>query len=117
MNVIHLLGRVGKDPEVVTTSGGTKLCKVSLATRGYKKDETDWHQVTFFGKTADIVEQYVKKGDMIQCTGSVSYSENDGKYYTNINANSVELLGGKSSGGTPEPSTPAPADETDDLPF
>jgi single-strand DNA-binding protein len=97
VNRVHLLGNVGNEPEVRSTSDGTRVAKLSLATGRYKGDKTDWHRVTFFGKVVDVVEQYVKKGDRIYVEGRVEYSQTEGdngpKYWTDIIASELVLLG------------------------
>lgn len=94
VNVLHIVGRAGKDPEV-KDGATTKYAKFSVATtRRTKEAKTDWHRVTCFGKVAEIVEQYLKKGDRVYVEGSVEYSESNGKYYTDIIASEVVLLGG-----------------------
>ena len=72
LNKVLLIGNVGSEPEIRTTGGGTKLAKFSLATNrtwndrsGQKQEKTEWHRITAWDKTADIIEQYVKKGDRI----------------------------------------------------
>lgn len=105
VNEVFLLGRVGNDPEIRATSGGTRIAKLSLATDRYAKQgqkaETDWHRLTCFGKLVDVVEQWVKKGDPIHVRGRIQYSttegENGPKYWTEIVVNDLVLLGGKSA--------------------
>lgn len=94
MNTVTLAGRLGADPEL-RDAGKTKACSLSLATKGYKK--TEWHNVTCWGKTAEFVVQYLKKGDAVSVTGRVEYQSWEDKegvkhYKTVINANQVESL-------------------------
>ena len=126
VNKVILIGNVGKDPEFATTSGGTQVAKFSLATGRYKGDETDWHRVTVFGKLADVVRQYVHKGDRLYVEGRLQYSqtEKDGvtRYWTDVIVHDLTMLGGQErreaapdSYGAPEP---APSELFDsDLPF
>jgi single-strand DNA-binding protein len=118
VNSVAILGNVGQDPEIKNTAGGT-VAKLSIATtRRTKAKTTDWHRVTVFGKAAEIVEQYVKKGDRIHIQGRIEYSTSgegaDKKYYTDIIAHEVTLLGGRQA----EPAPVAdPFADSDDLPF
>ncbi|WP_338646637.1 single-stranded DNA-binding protein [Flavobacterium sp. KS-LB2] len=104
-NRVQLIGRVGQDPEVKTLDGGKKLATVSIATNdvyykenGDKVEQTEWHRVTAWGKTADIIEKYVIKGKEIGIEGKLthrSYDDKNGekRYVTEIVANEVLLLG------------------------
>ncbi|OAB28560.1 single-strand binding protein [Flavobacterium fryxellicola] len=104
-NKVQLIGRVGQDPEVKTLEGGKKLATVSIATNdvyykenGDKVEQTEWHRVTAWGKTADIIEKYVSKGKEIGIEGKLthrSYDDKNGekRYVTEIVANEVLLLG------------------------
>jgi len=106
-NKVQLIGRVGQDPEVKTLEGGKKLVSISIATNDYyfkengeKVEQTEWHRVTAWGKTADIVEKFVVKGKEIAIEGKLShrsYDDKDGnkRYVTDIIANEVLLIGGK----------------------
>jgi len=119
VNKAILVGHVGKDPEIRSTSSGDTVASFSLATNsGYgEKKTTDWHNVSVFGKTADFVRDYVKKGAQIYVEGSIrnrSYVDKSGlkKYVTEIKAFTVQALGQKESSSKQyEPG----ADE--DLPF
>ena len=121
VNKAILVGRVGSDPVVRETRGGT-VCNVSLATNsGYgDKEKTDWHKVTFFGKLADTVNEYVVKGQELYIEGRISYgkyTDKDGieKYSTDIIANSMQMGSKK---GNPSSSTISSTSEGDDsLPF
>lgn len=100
VNKVTLVGRLGKDPE---TKG--KACRVSLATAERRKDNegewqdhTEWHSIVFFGKLAEVVEQYTSKGDRIYLEGKLrttSYEDDNGnkKYSTQIVADELVLLG------------------------
>ena len=142
LNKIILIGNVGNDPDVRTTSSGTPMANMSLATTrtwkdgsGEQKEKTEWHQLTVWGKLVDVVERYVKKGDRLYVEGRIEYSEteSDGqkKYWTNVNVFEMVMLGstgaggqdgGGRGGGFQSDSSPA-ADPTpisepdDDLPF
>lgn len=93
VNKVTLIGRVGMTPEV-KRSQSKLILKFTLAT-GWK-DKTDWHNITCFDKTAEFVEQYVRKGVLLYIEGYINYStyEKEGikHYYTDIVANSIQLL-------------------------
>jgi len=81
MNKVILLGRCGGDPEIKTFNQG-KVAKFSLATNEYYKNksgekitETTWHNLVFWGKTADLVENYVHKGDSVLVEGKIAIRE------------------------------------------
>jgi single-strand DNA-binding protein len=110
LNKVMLIGNVGNDPEIRATSSGARVAKVSLATNrswtdrnsGDKKEKTEWHRLTFFGRLVDIVEQYVKKGNRIYVEGRLEYSKTEGeggtKYWTDIVISEMVMLG--ATGGT-----------------
>ena len=111
LNKVMLIGNVGSDPEVRSTASGARLAKMSLATNrsfqdrtGQQQERTDWHRLTFFGKLADIVEQWVHKGDKIFVEGRVEYSQTQDdqggtRYWTDIVVNEMMMLGGQGGGG------------------
>lgn len=137
VNRVTLIGNVGADPEVRTTGSGTKLAKVSLATSeqwsgndGQTQERTDWHRLTFWGKLADVVEEYVGKGDRLFVEGSIRYSTreaDDGTktYWTEINVRELVMLGGgrkrepatAGAGAAAGKPTPDLSEPDDDLPF
>lgn len=102
-NKVTLIGRTGKEVETVNLDNGL-LAKVSLATsdyytnaKGEKVEETQWHNVVAFGKTAEIMQKYVEKGKEIAIEGKIvyrSYDAADGqkKYITEIRADELLLL-------------------------
>lgn len=79
MNNVQLFGNIGKDPETITAGNGTQITKFSLATSEKYKDEetTTWHNCVAFGKTAEIIAQYVHKGDKLLVEGKISNSTYD----------------------------------------
>ncbi len=117
LNKVTLIGNVGSDPEIRATSGGSRVAKVSLATNrsfqdrtGQQQEKTEWHRLTFFGRLADIVEQYVKKGDRLYVEGRIEYSQTQDdsgntRYWTDIVINEMIMLGsgggGDMGGGDP----------------
>jgi single-strand DNA-binding protein len=122
MNKQILLGRVGKDPEIVGT--GSKITKFSLATSerwvkdGEKKERTDWHNVVAFGKSGEILAQYVKKGDLLYLEGKTrhnKYQDKDGndRYSTDVEVSAFEFIGTKQKEEEVKPLR----ETADDLPF
>ena len=119
VNKVILVGRAGKDPEARETGKGEAVANISLATNsGYGDNEkTDWHRVTFFGKLANTVIDYVKKGQELYVEGRISYSKYTGKdgvekYSTSIIAYSMQM--GKKEAGSAVSST---SEDDDSLPF
>ena len=104
-NRVQLIGRVGQDPEVKNLEGGKKVTTITIATNdvyykdnGDKVEQTEWHRVTAWGKTAEIIEKYVTKGKEIAIEGKLthrSYEDKNGekRYVTDIVVNEVLLLG------------------------
>ncbi len=108
VNKVILLGRLGQDPEVRTTPGGTSVGNFSVATSGWaggqdqKEERTEWHRVVVFGKTAENCGRYLKKGREVYLEGRIQYrtwDDRDGnkRYTTEIVASVVQFVG--SSGG------------------
>jgi len=105
LNKVMLIGNLGSDPEIRTTPSGTKVGKLSLATNrtfqdrsGQQQERTEWHRLTFFGKLADIVEQYVTKGDRLYVEGRLEYSQSEDqqghtRYWTDIVVTEMIMLG------------------------
>lgn len=103
-NKVTLIGRTGKDVEIVKFENG-KLAKVSLATSdhytnglGEKVEETQWHNLVVNGKLADIMEKYVEKGKEIAVEGKITYRTYEDKngekrHYTEIRVDELVLLG------------------------
>ena len=108
MNKAILIGRVGKDPEVKQVSG-TAVAKFTIATSesyknkaGEKVEQTEWHNIVIWGKLCDIVERYVKKGDLLYVEGKIiygSYEDRDGnkRYTTDIKVDEMKMLGSKTA--------------------
>lgn len=86
VNRVTLVGNVGADPDVRETGNGTRVAHLSLATdRTFRRDgevqrRTDWHRLTFWGKAADTVDRYVRKGSRLYVEGRIEYGsyERDG---------------------------------------
>lgn len=99
VNKVILIGLLGRDPEVAYTAAGLAVAKMALATNEHKKDKepvTSWHRVTAFGKSAEIISEYCKKGSEIYIEGKISYStyEKNGekRYSTDIIVDNFQLL-------------------------
>ncbi len=104
-NTVQLIGNVGNDPEIKNLDGGKKVANITMATNdvyykenGDKVEQTEWHKVVAWGKTADIIEKYVTKGLQIGIEGKLthrSYDDKNGekRYITEVVANEVLLLG------------------------
>jgi len=102
-NRVQLIGNVGNDPEIKTLENGRKLAHVTIATnekytndKGEKVEQTEWHRVTAWGKTAEIIEKYVIKGKEVAIEGKLthrSYDKNgEKKYVTEVVVNEILLL-------------------------
>lgn len=101
-NKITIMGRLGADPEIKTVGGGKKIAKLSVATDKRAKDsKPDWHNVTVWERQADICEQYLHKGEMVLIEGRVEYREHEGKWFTDIIASDVVLIGGGKQDNAP----------------
>jgi single-strand DNA-binding protein len=122
LNKVILIGRASLKPAVKESQSGTKYCPFSLATNtGYgEKKQTDWHDVTAFGKLAELCEQLIDKGTMIYLEGRIQYNtyERDGKKQksTKIIADVITVLSskqhaGESSAEQPEPQASPNPDE------
>ena len=113
VNKVILVGNLGRDPEVRYLPSGDPVANVTIATSSKDKsktgelvEETEWHRVTFFGKLAEIVGQYLKKGRSVYIEGRIKtrkYTDKDGveKYATDIIANEMQMLGGREGMGEP----------------
>jgi single-strand DNA-binding protein len=106
-NQVQLIGFLGNDPEIKTLESGKKLAKLRIATnesytdeQGKKVENTSWHSVTFWGKSADIAEKYLQKGKEVAISGKLSYRDYEDKdgvkrYVTEIIGSEFLLLGSK----------------------
>ena len=145
MNLALLIGRLGKDPETRYTGGGQAVCNFSLATdesykdrNGEKQKKTEWHKLVAWGRTAEIAQQYLKKGNQVSITGRIQsreWQDKEGqkRYTTEIYVTKLELLGGNNNGGNAapphsdadgpadngyrEPSTSPEISDEEDIPF
>jgi single-strand DNA-binding protein len=106
VNKVILLGRLGQDPELKYTPGGSPVCNFSLATTeswtdksGQKQEKTEWHRVVVWGKLAELCNQYLAKGRQAFLEGRLqtrSWDDKDGnkRYTTEILASTVQFIGG-----------------------
>ena len=147
VNKVILIGNLGNDPDMRYTAGGAAVANISIATAeswrdkesGEQQERTEWHRVVFFGRLAEIVGEYLRKGSQVYVEGRLQtrkWTDKEGqdRYTTEIVANEMQMLGGKSGGSAnyesapqskpqqsnaPAPSpSPAPADDFDyDIPF
>lgn len=137
VNKVIVLGHVGQDPEIKQLPSGNAVCNFSVATTekwkdkqtGEQKEATEWHRCSAFGRLAEIVGEYVRKGSQIYVEGKLrtrKWQDKTGadRYTTEILIDELQLLGGKGDGQRTEraASTPkaAPADEPfhdDEIPF
>ncbi len=154
INKAILVGNLGNDPDMRYTAGGAAVANISIATAeswkdkttGEQQERTEWHRVVGFGRLAEIMGQYLKKGSQVYIEGRIqtrkwTNKEGHDQYTTEIVANEMQMLGGKSPDGsaikerleqffplatpTVPPGTPggqvppaAPADDfNDEIPF
>ena len=125
VNKAILVGNLGADPDLRSTQGGMQVCKLRIATTERKKDgdnwvnHTEWHNVTLFGRQADLAQKYLKKGRQVYIEGSIrtsKYTAKDGseKWSTEIIGNDVKFLG---SGGDGAKGKAEEGRSNDDIPF
>lgn len=104
INKVILIGRLGKDPEERTTANGTRISNFSLATDNYNGNNgettAEWHRIVAFGKTAELCNQYLRKGRLVCIEGSLktrTWEKSPGEkvYYTDVVASRVTFLGSK----------------------
>lgn len=110
INKVILIGNLGKDPELKYTNSQLPICRFRIATTEKRKDQsgqwtdhTEWHGIVCFGKTAENCNNYLKKGRQVYVEGRLQTSkwqdkEGKDRYTTEIIANTVQFLGGKSGG-------------------
>jgi single-strand DNA-binding protein len=119
VNKAILVGRLGRDPETRFTGGGQAVANFSVATdhsykdrNGERQKKTEWHKIVAWGKLAEIVQKYLKKGSLIYIEGRIEtreWQDKEGqkRYSTEIIANEMRMLGGRGdgagAGGGPRP--------------
>ena len=111
VNKVILVGNLGRDPDMRYLPSGDAVANLAIATTDKFKDKsgqmveaTEWHRVAFFGRTAEVCGQYLKKGSQVYIEGSLKtrkYTDKDGveKYATEIRGDRMQMLGGKGGGG------------------
>jgi single-strand DNA-binding protein len=114
VNKVTLVGNVGNDPEVRHLEGGTPVANFSLATsetyknrEGERVTQTEWHNIVIWRGLAEVVEKYVRKGQLLYIDGKIrtrSWDDKDGnkRYTTEIVADNMQMLGKKGDGGENE---------------
>lgn len=108
VNKVIIVGNLGRDPEVRYLASGDAVANIAVATSykhkdrntGEQKEQTEWHRIAFFGKLAEIVAQYLRKGSSVYVEGRLhtrKYTDKDGieKYATDILADNMQMLGGR----------------------
>lgn len=123
VNKVIILGRLGQDPEVRATAGGTQVVNLNVATNelgpkdetGTRQDLTEWHRCVLFGRTAEIAAQYLKKGSQVYLEGRLQTrkwqdQQGNDRYSTEIVANEMQLMGSRNdqadSGFNAQPTAP-----------
>jgi single-strand DNA-binding protein len=115
VNKVIIVGNLGRDPEMRYMPSGDAIANIAVATSykskdrntGEQKEVTEWHRISFFGKLAEIVGQYLKKGSSVYVEGRLQtrkYTDKDGveKYATDIVAEQMQMLGGRQGMGGSE---------------
>ena len=118
-NKVIIVGNLGKDPETRYAPSGDAVTNIVVATTetwkdkasGEKREATEWHRVVFFGKLAEIADQYLKKGSQVYLEGKLKtrkWQDKDGqdRYTTEINADEMKMLGSKGDGQQQEGQRP-----------
>ena len=124
VNKAILIGHLGRDPETRYSPSGAAVANVSIATTeswkdkqtGEQQERTEWHRVVFFGRLAEIVGEYLKKGSQVYVEGRIQtrkWQDKDGndRYTTEVVANDMQMLGGRGGGGGGSESSGAYAEE------
>lgn len=112
VNKVTILGYLGKDPEIRYTQSGTAVCTFSVATSeqwkdkesGEKKERTEWHNVVFFSRMAEVAGEYLAKGSHVYIEGQLrteKWQDKNGndRYTTKIYGRELNMLGSKNDGG------------------
>lgn len=123
LNLVTLIGHLGRDAELRYTPGGAAVCTVNMATSenwndktGQKQEKTEWHRVVIWGKPAEALAEYLTKGKQIAVTGRLQtqqWNDKDGnkKFSTEVKADRIVLLSG---GGEREMSAARPVHVRDE---
>ncbi|HSM08035.1 MAG TPA: single-stranded DNA-binding protein [Gemmatimonadota bacterium] len=111
LNKAQIIGNLGADPEIRSTTSGVRVATLSVATSrswtdrsGQPQEKTEWHRVVCWDKLAEICERYLKRGDRVYIEGRIEYRQWEGqdgqtKYTTEIRAREMIMLGGSGDGG------------------
>lgn len=116
INKVILIGHLGADPETRAMPSGSAVANLRIATTeswrdkasGETKESTEWHNVALFGRTAEVAAQYLRKGSQVYIEGRLrtrKWQDKTGndRYTTEIVANDMQMLGGRSGGGSGGP--------------
>ena len=126
LNKLFLIGNVGADPEVRSTTGGRRVANFSLATSrqwdndaGQKQERTEWHRCQVWGPLADVVERYVRKGDKLYLEGRVEYRtwtdrDEQERFSTDVVVQELTMLGSAKGNGSRGSVTPRPKSRSRD---
>ncbi len=110
LNKVQIIGNLGADPELRSTTSGARVATLSVATsrgwtdrQGQAQEKTEWHRVIFWEKLAEVCERYLKKGDRVYVEGSIEYRqyedrEGQTRYITEIRGREMIMLGGRGEG-------------------
>jgi single-strand DNA-binding protein len=126
VNKVILIGNLGNDPDIRYTASGAAVANISLATAeswrdketGEQQERTEWHRIVFFGRLAEIVGEYLKKGSQIYVEGRLQTrkwqdKEGNDRYTTEIVANEMQMLGSRAVTSTSDFDQSPPVDETE----
>lgn len=129
LNLCTFIGNLGQDPDVKYLPSGDAVASISIATTeswkdkatGEKKEKTEWIRCEFYGKLAEIVGQYLKKGSSVYVQGRMQtreYVDKEGikRYATSIKCDSMQMLGGRQDGGGSAPQQQRPAQQSQQRP-
>src|SRR5690625_3778231 len=131
LNKVHIIGRLGSDPEVRHTKTNIAVATMSVATterfkdrNGEQQEKTQWHRITAWGRLAEICQKYLKKGSLAYFEGPIEtqeWTDKEGvkRYTTQIKALNMQMLDsrGKAEPDTPREAPALPDDVDDHLPF
>lgn len=116
INKAILIGNLGNDPDIRYTASGTAIANISLATAeswrdknsGEQQERTEWHRIVFFGRLAEVVGEYLRKGSQIYVEGRIQTrkwqdKEGNDRYSTEVVANEMQMLGSRGGAGAGAP--------------
>jgi single-strand DNA-binding protein len=135
INKVILVGNLGADPESRAMPSGSAVTNIRVATSeswkdkktGDQQERTEWHNVAFFGRLAEVAAEYLRKGSQVYIEGKIrtrKWQDRDGndRWSTEIIANEMQMLGGRAGSGAPAQAVvaeapPASTEFDDDIPF